>query len=84
MDHFSPLEDGPVEGQVLTVTAFEQLADGDEVFFQHISAGSGFSGCFPSLIVVVLAYDHYSGAWIGKKDFSRCCDSVYLVGRQTF
>jgi len=61
------------------LTAFEQLADREEVLFQNVSAGSSFLGRFTSLIVVVLAHDHDPRAWIGKEDFSRRCDSVYLV-----
>jgi len=66
-------------GQGLTVTAFEQRAEREEVLFQNVSAGSRFSRCFTGLIVVVLAHDHDSRAWIAKQDFSRRCDSVYLV-----
>jgi len=61
------------------LTAFEQLADREEVLFQNVSAGSRFSSCFPSLFVVVLAHDHDPGAGIAKQDFSCGCDSVYLV-----
>ena len=61
------------------LTAFEQLAEREEVLFQNVSAGSRFLGRFTSRFVVVLAHDHDPCAGIRKQDFSRRCDSVYLV-----
>ena len=49
------------------LTAFEQLADREEVFFQNVSAG--FLLCRAAsrvLIVVVLVDDHDPHVWKGK------------------